>query len=686
MKDEKDKPKLRNRKKLQNEKSHISQRFVSRGGLSDDEIKERMSQYRHAEDTSTVMHKTLTRRLVSKLRNYAWYYPQQSEDNPSLKDAWCYYEHMTLPRYREDETRVAGQAPERALPGESNTELYGVWSTPTHWLKDFGIGVGLYFTTLKLMAVIFFLAGCISIPNIMFYASDEYSGPGGQDSVLQSPVMSLARGTMICTKREFVACPTCTESQLGNVFDFAKTPDNTPLVLRTLCEGAELTQGMVNWASFIFMVIAFALIALYQSQIEIRFNEDQVTVTDYSIVVENPPPDATDPDVWRDFFEQFSEKGVTVVTIALNNEALVRSLAFRRHFRNNLRYHLPPGTNIDNNEILKKAVEKATEARKQKKKTCFGLLCNCTLLPILRIFGLFLKEDQLYERVQKLTPQIQELQTKKYSATKVFVTFETEAGQRNALTALTLSKWDSWSNNKNSVGPSSIFQDTLLKIQEPTEPDAVRWLDLSATTKAKIIQRIITLAITIGLVIASGFSINAARNSSLGVTLSSIVLTLFNLIIPFIVKLLLLIEKHTTEGGRQASLYYKIALFRWVNTAIIPIFISSFTSWIGNDSRDIIITINSVLLSELLLSPTLRLLDIITTYRKHYLAPREKTQRNMNSHFNGTHYNLAERYTDLTKVIFLCFFYSPLFPSIYFYCTAIFIQQVSESRNGSKNK
>ena len=43
-------------------------------------------------------------------------------------------------------------------------------------------------------------------------------------------------------------------------------------------------------------------------------------------------------------------------------------------------------------------------------------------------------------------------------------------------------------------------------------------------------------------------------------------------------------------------------------------------------------------------------------------------------HFNGTYWNLAERYTDVTKTFFLCFFYSAIAPSGYLLAfVAIFV-------------
>ena len=47
----------------------------------------------------------------------------------------------------------------------------------------------------------------------------------------------------------------------------------------------------------------------------------------------------------------------------------------------------------------------------------------------------------------------------------------------------------------------------------------------------------------------------------------------------------------------------------------------------------------------------------------------------MNSNFQGTFYNLGERYTDFSKVLFLCFFYAALFPSAFIFGFAILLTQ-----------
>ena len=125
-----------------------------------------------------------------------------------------------------------------------------------------------------------------------------------------------------------------------------------------------------------------------------------------------------------------------------------------------------------------------------------------------------------------------------------------------------------------------------------------------------------------------------------------ITVAVFNFLVPLVTnKLVLIIERHSDEGSAQNSIYLKITIFRWINTVILTMLWIPFTSTLGDESRELIPSINYVLLSEMFVSPLLRLLDIWGFFRKHVLAPRARTQETMNLNFSGTFYNLGERYT-----------------------------------------
>jgi hypothetical protein len=120
-------------------------------------------------------------------------------ENPTLEKAWAYFDHVALSRYvippstkhpNEKKkcliTRIirkvcckANKKLERAEPGERlrPTALYQPIFTPHNQLGDFGLGIGLYFSTLRAITVITLLATLLNIPNFIYYASSEYT-PG----------------------------------------------------------------------------------------------------------------------------------------------------------------------------------------------------------------------------------------------------------------------------------------------------------------------------------------------------------------------------------------------------------------------------------------------------------------------------------------------------------------------------
>jgi hypothetical protein len=215
--------------------------------------------------------------------------------------------------------------------------------------------------------------------------------------------------------------------------------------------------------------------------------------------------------------------------------------------------------------------------------------------------------------------------------------------QRNALAALTVpGKIDIAINNTSRVTPSALFQGRVLNVVECAEPNAVRWRDIHVSFSQKMVQRLISLALTVAMIVFAGFVVARVRKA-VGPGLSGIFVTLFNTSIPQIVKLFLLFERHATEGSRQKSLYLKVTLFRWVNTVILTQMITPFTQTIGPGGRDVLPTINGILWSELFVAPFLRILDIMGLLKKHVLAPRARNQEVCND--GCAHFVLGFLYT-----------------------------------------
>ena len=145
------------------------------------------------------------------------------------------------------------------------------------------------------------------------------------------------------------------------------------------------------------------------------------------------------------------------------------------------------------------------------------------------------------------------------------------------------------------------------------------------------------------------------------------------MLIPLILRLILLIEHHPTETSRQKSLYLKVTLFRWINTVIAVRVLTPITSTLTSEKDSLLPAVNGIFFSEMLLIPIFGVLDIMGNISRHIFAPRARTTHQMLLCFKGMHYNLAEKYTDMSKILFLSYFYCALGPLYLFYGFAALI-------------
>lgn len=157
----------------------------------------------------TAIEMTFGRRIALALSKRSWYYPgdkkvqptdsskagveskaEERMDVPSLEQGWAYFEHSILPRYITkddkgqdvsrsfiDRIKLMNSKLDKAEPGERrlNTKLYDPIFTPLSQMGDFGLGFGLYFATLRAVGIVTLIAGLVSLPNILYFRSSEYS-------------------------------------------------------------------------------------------------------------------------------------------------------------------------------------------------------------------------------------------------------------------------------------------------------------------------------------------------------------------------------------------------------------------------------------------------------------------------------------------------------------------------------
>mmetsp|Transcript_13637 Transcript_13637/g.29499 ORF Transcript_13637/g.29499 Transcript_13637/m.29499 type:complete len:1595 (+) Transcript_13637:323-5107(+) len=544
----------------------------------------------------------------------------------------------------------------RAKAGETNfsTRLYSPFFTPLPQLGDFGIGVGLYFSSLRAVAFITLIAGCINLPNILYFASDEYSKQ-------QPGVNIMLRGSAICTEHAWVPCPTCTPDQFNDAASriagaTTVTPDGEMQTLvfamKNACDGATFQVGLVNLASLGFILLAMVMLTLYQRQRQIAFDEQEQTTQDYSIEIWNPPNDATEPEEWKEFFESRFGGHMTCCTVTIDNDLLVKALAERREVLFDIEQKLKEGATI-NTLTLSELGAKIEHGRqfigRFKSRVSPGI-------------------PELVGRLTVLNARIQGLAQQDYRATRVFCTFETEGAQRQVLTKMTVGSMAATRNKTHKINPNLLFRgEHVLHVREAEEPSTIRWLDLDESWTSKTKQILLTTLVSFGCIVGVTFLVISCREVS--AAFAALAISISNALFPVVAKVLTNLEAHANETGKQSSLYVKIAIFRWVVTAIVITIITPFTSTITNGPEHLLQPIYIIFSTDLVITNVLQLADPGGNFKRHFLAPRAGSQERMNLLMSGTEYTVAERYTNMTKTLFLTFYYCAIYPSAFFLCS-----------------
>ena len=99
---------------------------------------------------------------------------------------------------------------------------------------------------------------------------------------------------------------------------------------------------------------------------------------------------------------------------------------------------------------------------------------------------------------------------------------------------------------------------------------------------------------------------------------------------------------------------------RFMNSAVLTFLVTRKSDFL---SAQFVSKIQIVMILDIIVPPILRLLDVYNVFMRYVIAPQSKSQALMNKHFNGTFWNLAERYTDAMKKVFFCFYYAWVCPS-----------------------
>ncbi|GMH93040.1 hypothetical protein TrVE_jg7780 [Triparma verrucosa] len=554
---------------------------------------------------------------------------------PDVKLSWKYFQGVTLP----NRVVKAGTKNEfrKLEPGEvaEGSEPYGVFDTPLNELGDFGIGVLLYFKMLLFLGCLCVVLGLIGAYNLHYFDSKEYSS--NRQNTLAS--FTILRGSAICDDYTTVCTDTtgCTCTTDTSSTPWAVSGDGC--ALKKNCEFSAANAYVLLAVSFVFLIGNF-IMGWSHDKIVVEADEAEQTAQDYSIMVNDPDANATDPDEWQKFFSQFGH--VSYVTVALNNGTLLSLLAKRKAIMRQLGFET----------TAKKTEDQQIDFDAEENTRLYNLLPfhKKSARGIVQLRHQLLTVDAAIEK---------EAIDKNFTAARVFVVFENEKSQRRCLQRLTTGTIPAALEWVGELPPHMIFRGTnVLSVCEAPEPTDVIWENLETPLKHQIIEQTMTLILSLGIVALCAYIIyllNEAGQSFLAAFFISIT----NSVMPSVLKMINETEEHLTQGSKQTSLLLKLVFLRWMTTGFIVLLIRDTD---GTLDEKFVGKVWAVLLADAITTPTLRLLDPSARIGRNYLSKKAESQEKMNSYFLGTDWFLAERYTDMTKTLFVSLFFTAIFP------------------------
>mmetsp|Transcript_20765 Transcript_20765/g.29851 ORF Transcript_20765/g.29851 Transcript_20765/m.29851 type:complete len:963 (-) Transcript_20765:164-3052(-) len=539
---------------------------------------------------------------------------------PNLSAARDFYA-ATLPRRIVDPAQPTGYR--LAKLGEmvdnygNTAELYDPYCSKSNALNEFGVGVSLYFKTLKALFVV--LLTCAFISLVAIYQNRKYNPD--QDDI-----------------------------DAGNAMypNSDADPDPTPIQLVGSVYGAErddLSFGKQGASDIVCCVIIciFAIIGGYLEQREVEaIDVSQQTAQDYSIMVSNPPAHITDPKEYFDFFSKYGE--VVFVTIAYTNGSLLKALAERKVIESTVSGLLLSAENKHN-----VAVTRASNITSDNVEEHLTIFQKIGLVPTIK--GSLKRLGELNEKVIGLSNQ-------HFRPWKVFVTFNYEAGQRYCLHEMNVGKLSVWTNSFTNV--ASVFHGKTLHVVEAAEPSDIIYENSHIRYPFRILSWLLSFLICGCLLVASFFIINALAGN--GNVIVAIFISLVNASLPATLKFITqTFEVHISERHVQSSMLIKLVAARCINSALLIYIATDYKDTFGQDS---IQQMQNILIADAIATPVLRLMNFYDFFMRYVYAPwASKTQDEYNAIWQGADWTLAERYTDVLKTVFVGLFFQVPLPS-----------------------
>ena len=246
-------------------------------------------------------------------------------------------------------------------------------------------------------------------------------------------------------------------------------------------------------------------------------------------------------------------------------------------------------------------------------------------------------------------------------ATKVFITFEEQESQKQCLRTLKNGLIEARFNLNLRHADRFRFSN-VLEISEAPEPREIRWCELHSTLPQRLFSVSFGVAAVAAFIVTAGVAIKMVIKSPWAVALT---IAGLNMLVGPCMVIVSRKERHMTQESEHIWLLFKLIVTRWTISVLLYKWLTPFTETVKHNS---IMTIRAILLADMFFKPTLQFLDVPGFIDHYVLAPFATTQEKMNRLFLGTDWSLAERYSDMSKSIFIALSFAAIYPYAYFVC------------------
>ncbi|CBJ32197.1 conserved unknown protein [Ectocarpus siliculosus] len=523
---------------------------------------------------------------------------------------------------REGKTRA------RLPPGQENRNAvpYGVWSTSWAQMGDFGLDVGMYFVTLAQLVGAVLVYAALCVVAMVHFSSENYSGQ-------QAGVRADLRGSAVCTaSKEVLAFP-------RDSWDFRDTFDRNDCPL-------DSKQGYADMAGVLLLFMLLLLLGKAQEKAA-EYTATQIhSAQPYTVKVSSPDPLADDPERWRRLFAQFGH--VSYVTVARGNGALLRAMANRRAVGRRLESSTP-----DVAEIVE--AYRSVDTKEPPTSGAGGwwkaFLRPCGFSRDTKFWA-----RELWDAHRQVEGEIMKgMHDQGLPVVKVFVTFESDLSQARCLSHMSRGILDAPEEQHMYTNPDGFK--TALHVMPASPASEVLYENLHIGAIHRIAAQVLTFVLTTMIVIISFLA--ARELEAIGVVATALVITVVDVVLPPLVRLICSVEKHHNSVSHDLSVMNKLTLARWANLAGIPFWLNDRLGTLTESNLELVVT---VLWLNAFVPTFIRLLDIRGRWSRSVLAKKEVLQAAMDSHLEGSRFHLSDRYTDTTKTVFACLAYAPVLP------------------------